>query len=234
MNESAHQPVGLIGLFSLILKRDLLIALRRPGQWLNPLLFFVIVITLYPLGIGPDADTLRDIAPGLLWVSALLAVMLSLESLFASEFRDGTLEQWVLSGQPMSVIALAKVAAHWVLTGLPLLLLTPLLAVFLQLPGNATVVLVLSLLLGTFVLSVIGAIGAALTVGLNQSGVLLSLLVLPLTIPVLIFGTGAVIRAGASLDASGHLAFLGALLALALALGPLAIAASLRVGISGD
>lgn len=229
------QPAaGPFAVFRTIIKRDLVMAIRRPGQFLNPLMFFIIVITLFPLGIGPDSETLKQIAPGLLWVSALLALMLSLESLFAIDYRDGTLEQLILSGQPLSVIALAKVLAHWLITGLPLLLLSPLLAVLLQLPSTAYVALVVSLLLGTFVLSLIGSIGAALTVGLNQAGVLLSLLVLPLTIPVLIFGTGAVIRASAGMDATGHLALLGAMLAFALALGPLAIAASLRVGVSTD
>lgn len=233
MNQSQSQT-GLFGVFRAIVSREILVAIRRPGQWLNPLLFFVIVVTLFPLGIGPDAQTLRTIAPGLLWVSALLAVMLSLENMFAKDFVDGSLEQFILAGQPLSVIALAKVVSHWMLTGLPLLVLTPLLAILLQLPGSAFAVLVISLLLGTLILSLIGGIGAALTVGLNQAGVLLSLLVLPLSIPVLIFGTGAVIRAAAEQDASGHLAVLGAILALAVSLGPITIAASLKVGVSGE
>jgi len=216
-----------------ILQRDLAIAIRSPGQWLNPLLFFVIVVSLFPLGIGPGPNTLAIIAPGVIWVSALLAVLLSLDSLFAADYRDGTLEQFVLSSQPLSLVVLGKIFAHWLLSGLPLLLLSPLLGVLMQLPPHALPVLMLSLLLGTLTLSLIGAIGAALTVSLSQAGVLVSLLVLPLTVPVLIFGASAVATAAGQLPVAGHLSLLAAMLALALALAPYTTAAALRVGVSG-
>ena len=224
----------LLHVFFRVLRRDLSIALRTPGQWLNPLFFFVIVVSLFPLGIGPEPNTLALIAPGVIWVSALLAVLLSLDALFAADYRDGTLEQLVLSDQPLSVIALAKILAHWLQSGLPLLLLSPLLGVVMQLPVPAFGVLMLSLLLGTLTLSLLGAIGAALTVSLNQAGVLLSLLILPLTVPVLIFGAGSVATAASGIDAGGQLLLMGAMLALALALAPLATAASLRVGVGAS
>ncbi|MEE9318883.1 MAG: heme exporter protein CcmB [Granulosicoccus sp.] len=230
--QSQNESIGLIALMLTIIRRDLLLAVRHAGQWLNPLFFFVIVVSLFPLGVGPGPNTLAIIAPGVLWVSALLATLLSLDSLFLRDRRDGTLEQLVLSGHPLSVIVIAKVLAHWLLSGLPLLLISPLLGVFMQLPVTALSTLMISLFLGTLTLSLIGAIGAALTVSLNQSGVLLSLLVLPLSVPVLIFGAGAVVAAASMLPVLGHLSLLAAMFALALALAPLAAAAALRVGVS--
>lgn len=217
--------------FMLMLSRDLRIVARNRSEWLNPLLFFIIVVTLFPLGIGPEPNTLTLIAPGIIWVAALLATLLSLDGLFKSDFVDGTLEQIILTPQPLSLLVLAKVTAHWLTTGLPLLLLSPLLGVFMQLPSNAIGVMMVTLLLGTPTLSLIGAIGAALTVGLRQSGVLVSLLVLPLYIPVLIFASNAVGTAAMGLDINAQLSILGALLALTLALAPLATAAALRISI---
>ena len=215
------------------LKRDLVLLLRRRSEVLNPLVFFAIVITLFPIGISPDPTLLAAIAPGLLWVAALLAALLSLDSLFRSDYDDGSLEQLLLTPQPLSLLVLAKVAVHWLLTGLPLALMAPVLGVMLALPAGSYGVLAISLALGSASLSLIGAIGAALTVGLSRGGVLLSLLVLPLFIPVLIFGAGAVQAAILGDGALAHLAILGALLALALGLAPLAIAASLRISING-
>lgn len=215
------------------LKRDLVLLLRRRSEVLNPLVFFAIVITLFPIGISPDPALLAAIAPGLLWVAALLAALLSLDSLFRSDYDDGSLEQLLLTPQPLALLVLAKVAVHWLLTGLPLALMAPLLGVMLALPAGSYAILAVSLALGSASLSLIGAIGAALTVGLSRGGVLLSLLVLPLFIPVLIFGAGAVQAAIFGDGALAHLAILGALLALALSLAPLAIAASLRISING-
>ena len=206
--------------------------MRSRGQWLNPLLFFVIVVTLFPLGIGPGPATLSLIAPGILWVSALLAMMLSLDSLFANDFRDGTLEQMVVSGHPLTVIVVGKVIAHWAISGLPLVLLSPLLGLMMQLPLDAYPVLLASLLLGTLSLSFIGAIGAALVVSVNQGGVLVSLLVLPLTVPVLIFGSSAVSSAAMGSEVSAQLLFLVTSVAFALSLAPLAIAGALRIGVA--
>lgn len=231
MSQIAVQP-GTVSLLMTVLKRDLTLSARRMGQWLNPLLFFVIVVSLYPLGIGPSPAMLSAIAPGVLWVSALLATLLSIDALFANDHADGTLEQMLLTGHPVSIIVLAKVFAHWLVSGLPLLLLSPLLATLMQLPTHAFGVLMLSLLLGTLTLSLIGAIGAALVVSLNQGGVLLSLLVLPLTVPVLIFGSSAVMAAAGGYPVSGQLSLLAALLALALSLAPLAAAAALREGVA--
>jgi len=215
------------------LKRDLVLMLRRRGEVLNPLVFFALVITLFPIGISPDPTLLASIAPGLLWVAALLAALLSLDSLFRSDYDDGSLEQLLLAPQPLSALALAKVAVHWLLTGLPLALMAPILGIMLALPAGSYLVLAISLALGSAILSLIGAIGAALTVGLARGGVLLSLLVLPLYIPVLIFGAGAVQAAIAGDPVTAHLAILGALLAVALMLAPWAIAASLRISING-
>ncbi|MBI2379398.1 MAG: heme exporter protein CcmB [Gammaproteobacteria bacterium] len=220
---------GLMHAFVAVLRRDLLLALRRRGDSLNPLLFFVLAVTLFPLGIGPEPQRLAEVAPGVLWVAALLATLLSLDSLFRADHEDGALEQLMLMPQPLSVLVLAKILAHWLVSGLPLLLMSPLLGVVLHLPEASFGALFLGLALGTPVLSLVGAIGAALTVGLRRGGMLLSLLVLPLYVPVLIFGAGAVAQAGMGLSYAGQLAMLGALLALSLSLAPLACAAALRV-----
>jgi heme exporter protein B len=218
--------------FAALLRRDLLLAYRHRAELANPLLFFVIVISLFPLGVSPDAKVLRMIAPGVIWVSALLAAMLSLDSIFRSDFDDGSLEQMALSPQPLFILVLAKALAHWLITGLPLLLLAPLLGVLLYLPADGIAALLYTLALGTPVLSLIGAVGVALTVGLRRGGVLLSLLVLPLYIPVLIFASNAVNTAATGLPIAGQLYFLASLLALAITLAPFAAAAALRISLS--
>jgi heme exporter protein B len=215
--------------FTAVLRRDLLLAFRHRGELANPLLFFAIVVTLFPLGVTPDSELLRVMAPGVIWVAALLATLLSVESIFRSDFEDGALEQLILSPHPLSVLVLAKVLAHWLVTGLPFLLLGPLLGVLLALPPPAMGTLVLTLLLGTPVLSLVGAIGVALTVGLRRGGALLSLIVLPLYIPLLIFASNAVGAAAAGLPVAGQLYFLSALLLLSVTLAPLATAAALRI-----
>lgn len=214
-----------------VLRRDLQLAVRNRSELVNPLLFFILVVSLFPLGIGPGPRLLAQIAPGVIWVAALLATLLSMERLFRADFEDGTLEHLLLSPHGLAFLALAKILAHWLVTGLPLIVISPLLGVLLQLPTDAIPLLPLTLLLGTPVLSLIGAIGVALTAGLRRGGVLLTLLVLPLYIPVLIFGSTAVAAAAAGLPVTGHLALLGALLALALTLAPLATAAGLRISV---
>ena len=218
--------------FRTVLWRDLLLAFRQRSQLANPVLFFVVVTSLFPLAISPNADTLRLIAPGVIWVAALLATLLSLDNLFRSDFDDGSLEQLLVSGQPLGLMVLAKVAAHWLTTGVPLIVCSPLLALMLHIPLEATPVMVMTLLLGTPVLSLVGAIGVGLTVGLRRGGALLSLLVLPLYIPVLIFGANAVDAASAGLNVTGQLYILGAMLALALTFAPLAAAACLRITVN--
>ena len=214
-----------------IIRRDLLLAFRRRSDVLTTLFFFVIVATLFPLGVGPEATLLRTMAPGILWVAALLASMLALGRLFSMDYEDGTLEQMLLAAEPLTVIVIGKVIAHWLVSGLPLVLLAPLLAVQFDLPRESVAVLFFSLLIGTPVLSLIGSIGAALTLGVRGGGVLVSLLVLPLYIPVLIFGAGAVGAEASGLGSSAHLLLLGGVLAGAAALAPWATAAALRVSL---
>lgn len=216
-------------LLIMVARRDLVLAMRRRADVLTTLIFFVMVVSLFPLGVGPETDMLRKMAPGVLWVSALLASMLSLGRLFSADYLDGTLEQMLLAPQSLSVLVLGKMVAHWMVSGLPLVLMTPVLGLQFDMPLKAVGVLMLSLLLGTPVLSMIGAIGAALTLGLRGGGVLLSLLVLPLCIPVLIFGTGAVGAATSGLDFSSHLSLLGALLVLAAVFTPWVAAQALRI-----
>ena len=215
-----------------IFKRDLLIAFRRRSEIIHPLIFFVMVVSLFPLAIGDDKILLAKIAPAIIWVTALLATMLSLDNLFRSDFEDGSLEQMVLLKTPLSVLVTAKVTAHWVITGLPLILITPLLAVLLYLPGDTISMLMFTLLLGTPTLSLIGAVGIALTVGLRQGGVILSLLILPLYIPVLIFATLALQNVGQGFSAEAQLAMMLAILVLAITLAPFAIAAALKVSLN--
>lgn len=215
-----------------LVRRDLLLAYRHRGELINPLLFFMIVVTLFPLGVSPEEPVLRIMAPGVIWIAALLAALFSLESMFRSDFDDGALEQMLLSAQPLPLLVLAKVLAHWLVTGLPMLLMAPLLALFLSMPGRGIVALELTLAVATPLLSLIGSIGVALTVGLRRGGILLTLLVLPLYIPVLIFATNAVSAAVAGLPFDGQLYFLAALLALALTLAPFATAAALRISLS--
>lgn len=222
----------LVRAYAALLRRDLLLAFRHRGELANPLLFFLIVVTLFPLGVSPEEALLRKIAPGVIWIAALLAALFSLENMFRSDFDDGALEQMALSPHPLSVLVLAKVTAHWLVSGLPMLFMAPVLALFFTLPAGAVYALELTLLVGTPLLSLIGAIGVALTIGLRRGGVLLTLLVLPLYIPVLIFATNAVAAAGAGLPVEGQLYFLAALLALAVTLAPLATAAALRISLS--
>jgi len=223
---------SLLRAFTLLLKRDLTLAIRHRAEILNPLLFFVLVTSLFPLGIGADPKLLQAVGPGVIWVAALLAALLSLEGIFRSDFEDGTLEQFLLSSHPVSVLVLAKVLAHWLITGLPLLVISPLLGVLLGLPGDAIIILLVTLALGTPVLSLIGAVGVALTVGLRKGGMILSLLVLPLYVPLLIFAASAVDTAAAGLHVTAHLSLISALLLLALSLSPLATAAALRISLS--
>ena len=212
-------------------KREVLLAWRRPAEVMNPLFFFVMVVAMFPLGVSPQAELLSSIAPGVVWVAALLAAMLGMPKMFADDAVDGTLEQLLLSTTPLALLVLAKVAAHWLLSGLLLVIVSPVLAVQYGLPGEQIGVLMLSLLIGTPVLSLIGAIGSALTVGVRGAAVLLSLLVLPLVTPVLIFGAGAVEAAGSGLGAAAHLSLLGAMLAAAAFGAPLAVAAALRISL---
>ena len=214
-----------------VIRRDLLLAFRRRSDVLTTLFFFIIVASLFPLGVGPEPALLRTMAPGILWVSALLASMLALGRLFALDHADGTLEQMLLASEPLTLIVIGKIIAHWLVSGLPLVLLAPMLAVQFDLSADAVWVLFLSLLIGTPVLSLIGAIGAALTLGVRGGGVLVALLVLPLYIPVLIFGAGAVGAQASGLGASAHLLLLGGVLAGACALAPWATSASLRVSL---
>ena len=222
---------GVLHGMASVFVRDLRIALRRRADTLAALFFFVIVVSLFPLGVGPEPGLLRTMAPGVVWVAALLASMLSLGRMFADDQQDGTLEQLLLSAYPLPLLVLAKIAAHWLCSGLLLAAIAPLLALQFGLPSQATWVLAASLLLGTPLLSLIGAVGAALTVGVRGAGVLLSLLVLPLVVPVLIFGAASVDASNAGLGVGGHFSLLGAMLAAALFLAPLVTAAALRIGL---
>ncbi len=214
-----------------IIARDLLLAYRRRSDVVSALFFFVLVVSLFPLGVGPEPELLKSIAPGIVWVAALLASTLALGRLFALDYADGTLEQMLLAPEPLSIIVIGKVAAHWLVSGLPVVLLAPLLALQFGLSGDSVTVLVVSLLIGTPTLSFMGAIGAALTLGLRGASVLMSLLVLPLTIPVLIFGAGAVSARISGMDATAHLQLLGALLAATVALAPWVTVAALRISL---
>jgi len=224
--------LSLLQAFFFLLRRDLLLALRNRAEYAVPLLFFVLVITLFPLALGAEPRLLERIAPGIIWVAALLASMLSLESIFRSDFDDGSLEQILLSAHPVGVLVLAKVGAHWLVTGLPLLIVAPLLAEMLGVDARAQPILLLTVLLGTPVLSLVGAIGVALTVGLRKGGIILSLLVLPLYVPVLIFAASAVDNAAQGFDVSAPLYMLLAFLFLSLSLSPWATAAALRMSAS--
>jgi heme exporter protein B len=216
---------------STIVRRDLLLALRRRSDVATALLFFVIVASLFPLGIGAEPNLLRSIAPGVIWVAALLSSMLSLGRLFAGDHADGTLEQMLVSAAPLGVVVAAKAFAHWLVSGLPLVVIAPIIALQYDVASSLYGVLALSLLLGTPILSIIGAIGAALTLGLRGGGVLLSLLVLPLYVPVLILGAGAVEMASAGLGPEGQLLLLAAMLIVAAAFAPWATAAALRISL---
>ena len=215
----------------LLFERDLRLAMRRWDQIADPLVFFVMVTTLFPLALSPELSRLRDVAPGVLWVAALLSSLLAADSLLRSDAQDGTLEQYVLSGQPLTWLLLAKTAAHWMLSGLPLVLMSPLVALALGVAADALDTVVASLLMGTLTLSLLGAIGAALTIGLRRGSLLLALLVLPLAMPLLIFGARAVELAIAGGAVAGPMYLLGALLVLTLTLAPLTTAAAVRISI---
>ena len=223
----------LSGAFFAVIRRDLSIAMRHRGDLLNPLFFFLIVVTLVPLGISPEPTRLAAMAPGMIWISALLATLLALDNLFRADFADGSLVQLMLSSQPLWLLVLAKIIAHWLVTGLPVVLFSPLLGLMLSLPEAGFLPLLLGLVLGTAVFSLLGAVGAALTVALHKGSVLLSLLVMPLYVPVLIFGTSAVQRAVDGMSYDGVMAILAAVAALTLLLAPFAAAGALKVGING-
>ena len=225
------QRAAVYSAAGLVFKRDLMLAWRRWDEVAQPLIFYVVVTTLFPLATTPDLSQLRVISGGVVWVAALLAPLLAFEALFRSDVEDGTMEQWVLSGQPLGWLLLAKVASHWVLTGLPLVVMSPVVGTALGLPFAAWGTLVLSLLLGTATLSVLGGIGAALTVGVRRGSVLLSLLVLPLAMPLLIFGSRAVSMVMDGDSPAGPLQLLAAIFFLTLSLGPLAMSAAIRISV---
>lgn len=212
-----------------VLHRDLLLAFRGLQQLLQPLLFYTMVVTLFPLAVSPDLSTLAGLAPGIIWIGALLSTLLSLERVFRSDFEDGSLDLLMLSPAPLELLVLAKVFAHWLSTGLPLLIVAPALSMLLAMPERALGTLLVSLALGTPALSLIGAVGVALTVSVQRGGALLALLVLPLYVPILIFGANAVAAAADGLPVAGQLYMLGAFLLLSLTLAPLAAAAALRI-----
>ncbi len=219
----------MIALLRAVIRRDLMLAWRRRADIATVVLFFVIVVSLFPLGVGPEPNLLRSIAPGIIWVAALLACMLSLQSMFASDHSDGALDQMLLAAAPLGLIVVARAFAHWLMSGLPLVILSPVLAIQFDLAPELSPVLTLSLLLGTPILTLTGAIGAALTLGLRGGGMLLALLVLPLYVPVLILGAGAVDAASAGLGADAHLLLLAAQLVVTATFAPWAIAAALRI-----
>jgi heme exporter protein B len=221
----------LARIVSVVIARDLRLAVRHWDQVVQPLIFFVVITTLFPLAISPALAQLRQIAPGVIWVAAMLSSLLALESLFRPDVEDGTMEQWVLSGQPLSVLLLAKTATHWLLSGLPLVLMAPLVGVGLGLPADVWPVIATSLALGTGCLSILGAIGAALTVSVRRGSVLLALLVLPLEMPALIFGARAVDLAVHGESVAGPLNLLAAMLLLFISLGPWAMAAAMRISV---
>lgn len=225
------KTLGLGAVMLAILRREISLALRQKGEVLTPLVFFVVIASLFPLGVGPESALLLRMAPGVLWVSALLAAMLSLQRMFASDYADGSLEQMALSSTPLSLLVVAKALSHFLLSGLPLVLMAPVLGLQFGLDGPSLGILMLTLLLGTPTLSLVGSIGAALTLGVRGAGVLLSLLILPLYIPVLIFGAGAVEAYSSGLGVSGHLSLLAALLVLALFFAPFATTAALKISL---
>ena len=229
MNKRANTIPGLMTGLVATARRDLLLAWKRPGDVLNPLFFFAMVCTLFPLAVGPSVEQLQFSGPGILWIAALLAMLLSLNSLFLADFEDGSLEQLLVSSQPLVMLALGKTVAHWITTGLPLVLISPLLAMTFRMPIATTGVLIASLVFGTISLSLLGSVGAALTVGLHRGTALLSLLILPLAMPVLIFGARTVSLAAAGDVYSGGIMALAAYAIAALSLAPFATAAALRI-----
>ncbi len=222
-----------MGFLLAAIKRDLLLSFRHRNEIVNPLAFFLMVAVMFPLGVSPEPKFLAEVAPGVIWVAALLASLLSVDSIFRTDYDDGSLEQMLVSPQPLLLLVLAKVFSHWLISGFCLALMSPLLALMLFLPSDGLFSLVISLLLGTPTLSLIGAIGAGLTVGLRKGGVLISLLVLPLYIPVLIFGAGTVQAGAMGMAIEGYLAILAAILVLSIMLTPFAIVAALKISIRG-
>jgi len=229
VNESNEQMPGIFKGLVAVARRDLLLAWKRPGDLLNPLFFFAMVVTLFPLAIGPSPEQILLIGPGVLWVAALLATLLSLNTLFLSDYEDGSLEQMLVSPVPLPAMALGKSVAHWLTSGLPLVVVTPLIAITYQMTFVVTGILTATLMLGTISLSLLGSIGAALTVGLHRGTALLSLLILPLSMPVLIFGARTVSLVAAGDGVGGGLYFLGAYAVLMLSIAPFAAAAALRI-----
>ena len=221
----------MIALLLAVARRDLLLARRRQVEALLPLAFFVVAAGLFPIGVGPEPQTLRQIAPGVVWVCALLAAMLSVTQMFASDLQDGSLEQMLLAPGPLLALVVGKVLAHWLSSGLPLVIASPLIGVLFGMQADAILTLALTLLLGTPILSLLGAVGAALTLGLRSGAALVFLLVLPLTVPALIFGTGAVMAVDSGWSAQAHLSLLGALLIVTTLGAPLATAAALRISL---
>ena len=221
--------LSLLGLARLVVTRDLTLAMRRRSDVMTTLIFFVMVVSLFPLAVGSELDLLRKMAPGVVWVAALLASMLSLGRMFSADYLDGTLEQMLLVPQSLSVLVLSKMVAHWMLSGLPLVLIAPVLGLQFDMSGQSLLILVVVLFLGTPVLSMLGAVGAALTLGLRGGGVLISLLVLPLCIPVLIFGTGAVAAASEGMSSAANISLLGACMLMALIFTPWVAAQALRI-----
>lgn len=215
----------------LVLKKEMLIAFRRPAAILNPLLFFILILTLFPLAITSDPAKLMQMGPGIVWVCLLFANMLSIETVFSNDFEDGTLEQMLLHSRSFSMLISIKLLAHWLITTLPLLLIAPLLSQFFFISFHAVIILFISILLGSPVLTLIAAMGSALTLGLQNRGILIILLVLPLYLPILIFGAGAVNDASIHLPVTSHLAFLAALLTLSVTFLPMAIAAALKISL---
>ncbi len=229
MNSAAEKTPGLLAGLTATVRRDLLLAWKRPGDVLNPLFFFAMVCTLFPLAVGPSVEQLQFSGPGILWVAALLAMLLSLNSLFLADFEDGSLEQLLVSPQPLVVLGLGKTIAHWFTTGLPLVIISPLMAMTFQMPLESIGVLMLTLTLGTISLSLLGSVGAALTVGLHRGTALLSLLILPLAMPVLILGARTVSLAAAGDVYSTGIFALAAYAVGAVTLAPYATAAALRI-----
>lgn len=229
--DAPRQPASALAAVRLVLERDLRLAFRRSGQVVQPLAFFAVITLLFPLSLTPELSRLKDVAPGVLWIGALLSSLLALEFLFRDDAQDGTLEQFALSGQPLTLLLFAKTIAHWLLTGLPLAVMAPVLGIALGVPPRALPGILAALALGTVTLSLVGAIGAGLTLGVRRGGVLLSLLTLPLAVPILIFGARATELAIKGAAFAGPMYLLAALAVLGLTLAPLAAAAAVRIGL---
>ncbi|HAG71369.1 MAG TPA: heme exporter protein CcmB [Gammaproteobacteria bacterium] len=232
MNTATTKGTSVWRAFLSTLKRDLLISFKRKNDIANPFMFFFIVVSLFPIGIGPDADKLSEIATGVIWIAVLLSSMLSMDNLYRADFEDGSLEQLLLSPNPLFFLVLAKNISHWLVSGVPVILVSPVLAYMLNLPSQAYGVLVLSLLIGTPIISLLGSIAVALTVGLGSRGLILAVITLPMSVPVLIFGTLAVQSQLNGISPTGYLALLFAMFAASLSLAPLASAAALRISVN--